>query len=884
MKCFRGSIRRKLFFLVLFATTPVLCVHLGTELINRKNVIAEARKGAELHLHGIIAIQQRITESTRTLLHTLASIPCIRDGDEKNTQKILETILKSNPVYTNIVLINLEGDVITAGKHHEKIKKLNFSDRKVVTETIVHQEFSVGEFNSGKFTRKPVFPFAIPVLDQEGNMSSILLIGVSLDYYQNLFEGADYPVDAAFGICDSNGTRLFRYPSRKNIQIGTPITPKIYNAAKNKQQPGTLTAVAADNKKRIIAYQPLRLSNNHKPYMYMFMTFQYDKVMKQTSGLFFRLIFTSIFSIGLALTIAWFLGNYTIADKLEKLTKKTRNFSLGNDDIVSGLDYQDGEIGALASSFDSMVKELQRNEKTRDLTLKQLQISEEKFRMLIESVAGIAIQGYDQQRRVTFWNGASEKLYGYSYEEAIGKKLEDLILPESMRETAIRDIENWIRKGKKVEDGELVLVDKYGNNVPVYSSHVLSSNTDGVEMFCIDVDLRQLKQSEADKKELLTQLQQAKKLEAIGTLAGGIAHDFNNILVPIIGFADVLIYKLAKDKPEYVDDLKHIKKSGIRAKELVQQILTFSRQEAVSYQRVRIQSLVKEIIKLLQPTLPSNILLHCTVEEKCPPIKGDLAQLHRVVMNLVTNSSQAIGKNDGELTVSLRCSRVDDITAREVGIKPGKWVLLAVADTGKGMSSEIIDKIFDPFFTTQVKSKGTGMGLAMVHGIVETMGGTINVKSELEKGTTFTIYFPALIEAESVVPMETISTLQKAKGEKEILLIDDEESNLAVNRQALEALGYRVHTQERPLSAIEYFAKNQNKIDLVITDMEMPLMTGDRLAEEILKIRAEVPIILCTGFSEKLTPERIKDLGIREVIMKPTLIGELSKKISQILS
>ncbi len=398
------------------------------------------------------------------------------------------------------------------------------------------------------------------------------------------------------------------------------------------------------------------------------------------------------------------------------------------------------------------------------------------------------------------------------------------------------------------------------------------------------------------EKNLKKQLIQAQKMEAIATLAGGIAHDFNNILGAILGNADLLLYRIpsrqdmnstpAGDPGITLQDvrvnLQAIKKAGNRAKELVSQILTFSRQTQTQRRNVLVTPVIKEAIKLLRASLPANIEINFTLDKNIDHIYADLTRVHQVFMNLCTNAAQAMKEKGGQLNISLRSIEAGpEELKRYPELQPGRYVALAVRDTGHGMSKEVMNRIFDPFFTTRAVGEGTGMGLAVIHGIVSAHDGVINVQSEQGKGSVFTVFFPAVKEADVEVKD---AVLGLPRGNEKILFVDNEEDIVKMSSRMLEYLGYQVYIARSGDQALAMIKAEAADIDLVITDYSMPGITGLQLAEEIIKFRKGLPVILCSGFSEAaIADEASKTINCR-FLPKPLDMNVLARTIREILS
>jgi signal transduction histidine kinase/CheY-like chemotaxis protein/streptogramin lyase len=373
---------------------------------------------------------------------------------------------------------------------------------------------------------------------------------------------------------------------------------------------------------------------------------------------------------------------------------------------------------------------------------------------------------------------------------------------------------------------------------------------------------------------------QAQKMEAIGTLAGGIAHDFNNILGAIVGYSELALEDLAEGTLVR-DNVQRALTGAKRAADLVKQILAFSRQVEQKRKPLVLSTIVTEALKLLRSSLPATIEIRRDIKAETGNILGDSTQIHQVMMNLGANAAYAMKENGGILQVSLdRVALDEDFTPRKLNLKPGPYLKLTVSDTGQGIPAVVMKRIFDPYFTTKKTGEGTGLGLAVVHGIVKSHGGDISVYSEPGKGTTFHVFLP---EIEIHVKTESPVKEEPPGGSERILLVDDEIALTEVGKQMLGRLGYDVKGMSNPIDALEIFRKEPDQFHLVISDLTMPRMTGLQLAEEIRKIKPGIPIILCSGFSATLTEEQIKAFGIDDFIMKPIIKSELAQVVRRVL-
>jgi len=396
-------------------------------------------------------------------------------------------------------------------------------------------------------------------------------------------------------------------------------------------------------------------------------------------------------------------------------------------------------------------------------------------------------------------------------------------------------------------------------------------------------EIEERKHAEAENRKLEKQLRQAVKMEAIGTLAGGIAHDFNNILTAIIGYCQIAKIQLPADS-DITENLDQVLIAGQRAADLVQQILTFSRQGEEELKPLNVRVVLKEVLKLLRSSLPTTITLEETICKNCSMILADPNQIHQVLMNICTNARQAIGEELGTLSVAL--SEID-VTEKKIikncsEIMHGTYIDLEISDTGCGMDSLTRSKIFDPFFTTKEIGKGTGIGLAIVHGIIKQHKGVITVTSEPGYGTTFHVYLPVITEQETIYKQMEIEGIPQGEGER-ILFVDDETTIANMMQLTLVNLGYDTTVFSSSTEAVDRYQKNPDDFDLVITDMTMPEMTGIELSRKLLALRPDLPIILCTGFSESIDESKAKSFGISEFINKPFDQLILAKAIRKVL-
>jgi PAS domain S-box-containing protein len=471
-----------------------------------------------------------------------------------------------------------------------------------------------------------------------------------------------------------------------------------------------------------------------------------------------------------------------------------------------------------------------------------------------------------------------EKITGYSRELAVGHRSTDLgLIAREDRHRLVRSINS----DGQIPGMELCMKKADGEQFPAFYSGVLVDIGGQQHLLSLVHDLSDKKQAEAHTKQLEKQLQQAQKLEAIGTLAGGIAHDFNNILGVMIGFTDMVLDDVPQGS-RIRTDLEKVLRAGYRGKDLVGQILAFSRQSQDECIPLQLRLIIKEVLKMLRSSLPTTIKIKQKLDVDCGPVEADPSQIHQILMNLCTNAYHAMEEHGGVLTIEFRpAQRLPAGLDDQVQQTGGRFLELIVSDTGVGIPGDIIDLIFDPFYTTKAKGKGTGMGLSIAYGIVKKYNGTITVESVVGSGTAFHIYLPESIR--EVVEFAAAEELV-AVGKGHILLIDDEQLLVEMGKTMLERLGYTVNGLTDSRQALEVFSDSPDDFDLVITDQTMPDLTGLELAGAMLRIRPSLPIILCTGYSSRVNEEVAKKHGIRSFLYKPIVKGNIAQVMRDIFA
>ena len=482
------------------------------------------------------------------------------------------------------------------------------------------------------------------------------------------------------------------------------------------------------------------------------------------------------------------------------------------------------------------------------------------------AIDGMAL--LNEEGNYVYLNKAHAEVYGYeNVEELIGKSWKILYDPGFLQRFAQEIMPEFGRKG--YWHGEAIGTKKNGAKFPQELSLTAMANGG---LICV---VREI----SERKLLESQLLQAQKMEAIGTLSGGIAHDFNNILGAMIGYTELAM--MEKDEGRLQRDLRQVLQACERATSLVSQILTFSRKSDVDRKPVNIGYIVKEAMKLLRATIPATIEIRQSIDQGYVVALANHTQIHQIIMNLCTNAAHAMRKRGGVMDIKLTPLEIaSDSPLISLELTPGSYLKLEIGDTGHGIDPADMKRIFDPFFTTKGASEGTGLGLSVVYGIVKGHGGTITVDSIPGSGSMFTIYIPSIPQQET---MEENETEVIRSGNESILFVDDEPMIAALGSEMLRKSGYKVTDSTDSVQALEMFTEHPDAYNLVITDMTMPCMTGIDLAKEIWKIRPKTPVVLCTGHSELINEQKAKQEGIRRFIMKPLRYRELSKAVRDVL-
>ena len=995
-----GTIRKKLAILLLFSVLPAIAVILATGLHNRAKAIEQAKKDLSHFCWHIAESQAKVTLSIKGLLESLADLPEVRGADAESCSSLFASIIRINPAYGALHLVDLQGNLIASGSAREPA---NFAHTRHFREALATRAFATGEFLIGVTLRTPVFTFGYPVLNAGGEVTGVLLTSIRLDHYRDIFQQSHFPADSFIGVCDHAGRRLFRFPEHPATPVGGPIKAEIFEAARTGPPEGLMEETGSDGVARIHAYRQLKLEEGEAPYMYMFVGAPAAAFYAQAKSQMFHDLRMLFLAIGLTLLCGWYLGGRTVGRRFEEMALAAKR--IGDGDLDARVDPAPDirEMDILSQAFNTMAENLSldivRREEaeealreseqrhkvifqnsplgmvlfdsdgtivdcnppfvnlmgssrekligfctarrsspemraalakalagecavfeneytsvtgglTRDLRVvfnpinpggapagviatledigerkrseKALQESEARFRNLFEQVPSVAVQGYAPDGTTIYWNSASETLYGYTAQEAVGRNLLDLIIPSEAREFVREDMQSMARTGIPIPAGELTLMRKDGSTVLVFSSHVIVKKPDGPqELFCLDIDLS--RRQEAENALLLAKEAAEAASQAKSEFLANMSHEIRTPINGVMGMLQLMeMTTLDEEQRQYV----HLASSSVnRLSRLLSDILDLSRVEA-GRMEIRVapfdmREVCDAVTALFALTARNKgVDLACRVDPALPgTLLGDETRVRQVLFNLTGNALKFTDAGRVEVAIEL-------LTPEDGGTLHAR---LSVVDTGIGIPPDRLGEIFEPF--RQVENsftrsyQGAGLGLAIVQRLVGLMDGSIHIESTPGQGTSVTVVLPFRVP-DGVRPAPHEPEAVAEQRNLRILLVEDDPSNQLPIQIFMGKAGHETVVAEDGRKAMDILAAED--FDCVLMDIQMPVMDGLEATKAIrasttLGAKRNIPIIAMTAYAMTGDREKFLDAGMNGYVSKPVDLAQLLRIMEETL-
>ncbi len=864
-----SSLRFRLLILVIASVIPALGLSLYTASMERNEKEAEIRDEAMDMTKFAANNLEQLVEGTNQLLTMLSKLPAVQNYDAAACDSYLPGVKEQLPMYANIGAAKLNGDIFCSA-FPMKVKR-TIADRSYFQNSFQNKTLSFGEYQIGRITGRPAINVGLPVFDPNQRLKAVVFVAIYLDWMERQFSKLHIPEHTSLFVIDRKGTILYHYPDPEFWQGKDASGSEIFKTILSRGEEGTAEVRGLKNEGKIYSFAPVQGTNKG---LYVCVGISpaivYDYINRSMIISLFLLILSTI----MAGAVAWFGGDYFIMRRMNALMKATNDLSEGNLGTRVDVEDQKDEIGRLGKSFNRMASALERHIDERRQTEEALRQSEEKYRTLFEESKDAVFMSTPEGRYLDI-NPAGLELFGISsLDEALRLDInKDIYANPEDREK----FQKILHEKGFVKDYQIEMRGRDDRKLTVLSTATVVRNDKG-EITAYRGIMRDI----TEHKRLEQQLAHSQKMEAVGQLAGGIAHDFNNILSAIVGYGYLMQTKMKPDDPLKAD-LEQILESAERAAEVTHSLLAFSRKQIMNPCPVNINDIIRRVEKLLSRIIGEDIEVTTTFSCGDIIITADAGQMEQVLMNLATNARDAM-QHGGRLKFGTGFAELDETFVQTHGYgKPGTYALITVSDTGAGMRPETLAKIFEPFFTTKETGKGTGLGLAMVYGIVKQHGGYINVYSEPGSGTTFRIYMPAA-GAEGRSPAEVPYEPLPAGGTETILVAEDDEKLRKLSEIILTKNGYKVIMAVDGEDAIEKFGQNRDVIRLAMLDMIMPRKSGKEVYDEIVKIRPAIKILFSSGYTaDRIDAGNLPSENIN-FITKPVSPRDLLKKVREILS
>jgi PAS domain S-box-containing protein len=863
-----SSLRIRLLALVMISVLPALGLLFYAASVQRSEKEAEIREDTVDLAKAVANNIEKLVEESRQILAVLSKLPAVQNYDSTTCNAYFSEFKELLP-YNNIGAVKLNGDMFcSAFPLHNR--KINLSDRLYIQTAMQKRIYFIGEYHVGKVIGKPSIAASFPILDKK-KVKGVVYAAVDLYWFKDQMSKVRIPEKATMTVIDRNGTILYRYPDAEQWMGKNVLSREIIRIVLD-QKEGMAEAVGLDGKKRIYAFTPVHGTDNG---MFVRIGISPEVAFVDINRRLVTNLLLLLLLACLTCIVAWFGGNYFIMNRIRTLMKATEDLSKGNLGSRVDVARQKDEISQLGNSFNAMAATLERQINERKQAEEALIRSEEKYRALFEESKDLIFMSTPGGTYLDM-NPAGLELLGYSSKEELFTVdiTNDIFVYPDQRST----YQTILREKGYVKDFEITMKRRDGKQLTVLSTATVVKNKNGDV-----IAYRGIQRDITEHKRLEQQLLQAQKMEAVGQLAGGIAHDFNNILTAIVGFGNLLKRKLGsgaglKEK-EYVEQ---ILAAAERAADVVRSLLTFSRKQVMDPQQVNLNDVVKRFEKLLSRIIGEDIEVEMLLAPGDVIGLVDAGRIEQVLMNLATNARDAMTRG-GKLTISTEMVAIDDLFVREHGYgKPGPYALISVSDTGAGMKPETLKKIFEPFFTTKETGKGTGLGLAMVYGIIKQHEGYITVSSKPGVGTTFRIYLPAATVPGERCVKQTVSPVLR-DGTETVLVAEDDAQLRELTEHILSQSGYKVILARDGEEAMTLFRESKDDIQLVILDVLMPKKSGYDTYVEMKRIRPDIKSIFFSGYTADRIRQDNLHLGQINLLLKPVAPEDLLVKVRTVL-
>jgi len=868
------SLRFRLIIIVFLAIMPMVGLIIYNNLEQRELATQTSQKELLRVVENCDSDYRHTIQQTRQFLAALAEFPAVKQQESEACSELFARVMKESPLYHNIMATTRDGKIFATAQPLPPTGPYDVVDRLYFQRVLELKKFSVGELVFGRTLGVATLPCAAPILDRSGQMQGIVAAGLNLDRLSRIFQITGSAADTCYAIIDTRGRIMFRHPEPEKW-VGKDLSPAEIIQIILAQKQGLVEARGIDGRKRLYAFLPLGGTSQEGFVFYGIPTETIFAPVKQA-------LFRNLASLGavtiLALILAWLLGYLFIVRRMNVLSAATKQLAAGDLSARTGMNYGTGQIDSLARAFDEMAGALEQREVERQQTEEELRKSEEKYRLLVSQIPTVVYKGYPDWSLECF-DDKIEEVTGYSKEDFNSRRViwRDLIFPGDVEKA--KELFAEARKTNRSYVTEHRIKKKNGEVCWIQARNQIFVDAAGKTQYISGVffDI-------TDRKKLEEQLTQAQKMEAIGILAGGMAHDFNNLLTAIMGYTEIMMMDLSNDDP-LRQSAEEIMKAADHGATLTNKLLAFSRKQILQPRVINLNAIVADMDGMLKRLIGEDIDLVTHTSEDLGLVKADPGQIEHILMNLAVNGRDAL-PNGGKLTIETGDVYLDEsYTESHAEVTPGPYVMLAVTDNGVGMDAETLAHIFEPFFTTKESGKGTGLGLAMVYGIVKQSGGHLWIYSEPGQGTSLKIYFPRVEEGadEAAQSPAILAPLQSLRGRETILLVEDDAALRKLISSALRKYGYSVREAGSGGEALILCEKEQGPIDLMLTDVVMPRMNGRELAERLRLSRPEIKVLYMSGYTTNaIVHHGILDAEIN-FVQKPVKVLSLMQKVREVL-